>query len=93
MTIRYEWDPEKRLANLRRHKLDFIDAWQVYEHSHKVTVADEYKGEDRFRELAEVRSRVHLLVYTLRGDVVRCISHRPATRGETRFYYEEIANR
>ena len=93
MPIRYAWDPPKRLANLRRHKLDFNKAKRVYGHPLKVTTADEYKGEERFRDLAEVNGTIHLLVYTMRGDVVRCISYRPATSGESEFYYEEITNR
>jgi uncharacterized DUF497 family protein len=38
--MRYEWDEAKRLANLKKHKLDFDSAWRVYEHPNKVTVAD-----------------------------------------------------
>jgi uncharacterized protein len=91
--IQYDWDGEKQRANLRKHKLDFEDAWQVYEHPKKVTIVDEYPYEDRFWDLAEVNGRVRLLVYTLRGGVVRCISFRPAAPSERSLYYEEIKNR
>lgn len=90
---RYTWDADKRIANLRNHKLDFRAAWRVYEHPNKVTVADPYPNEDRFRDFAEIDRTVRLLVYTMRGNVVRCISFRAATRRERDFYYEEIANR
>jgi uncharacterized protein len=26
----FEWDSRKRLANLRKHGLDFSDAWKVF---------------------------------------------------------------
>lgn len=92
-SIEYDWDPPKRLANLRKHKADFKDAWRVYEHPHKLTLPDEYPDEERWWDLAEVEGQVLLLIYTYRGDMVRCISFRPATRGENRLYYEEITNR
>ena len=90
---RYEWDEEKRLTNLHKHKLDFQDAWQVYGHPGKVTVEDTYPFEERFRDLAEVNGMVRLLVYTMRGQRVRFISYRAATRSERKYYYEEIKNR
>jgi hypothetical protein len=88
-----EWDEEKRLANLKKHRLDFADAKQVYEHPNKVTVHDEYSDEERYRDLAEVNGKVRLLVYTMRGNTVRCISFRSTTPREQNFYYEQIANR
>jgi uncharacterized DUF497 family protein len=86
----YQWDERKRLLNLEQHKLDFEDARQVYEHTDKVTVVDPYSNEPRYRDLAEVNGTVRLLVYTMRGTVVRCISFRAASRRERRFYYDQI---
>lgn len=91
--IHYQWDEEKRRANFKKHRLDFEDAWQVYEHPNKVTLVDEYPYEDRLRDLVEIDGTVRLLVYTIRGAKVRCISFRAATRGEREYYYEEIKNR
>jgi uncharacterized protein len=94
MTIEYGWGERKRLANLQRHGLDFKDAWQVYEHPDKVTLDSVYPHESRLMDMAEVNGRVRLLVYTLRGQEVRCISFRPANRGkEQRYYYDQIQNR
>jgi uncharacterized DUF497 family protein len=64
--IKYEWDEEKRIANLKKHKLDFNVARRVYEHPNKITVADKYPYEERFRDLAEVNGKVRLLVYHAR---------------------------
>jgi uncharacterized DUF497 family protein len=43
--------------------------------------------------LAEIDGKVRLLVYTMRGNHVRCISYRAADRKEQDFYYDEIKNR
>jgi len=32
----YEWDEAKREANLRKHRLDFRDAYLVYDHPQKI---------------------------------------------------------
>jgi uncharacterized DUF497 family protein len=90
---RYEWDEDKRLANLRKHGLDFNAAWRVYEHPAKVTVEDIYPHEERYRDFAVVDGAVKLLIYTMRGQRVRYISYRAATRNEREYYYEQIKNR
>jgi uncharacterized DUF497 family protein len=92
--IEYTWDGQKRLSNLKRHGLDFKDAWQVYEHPDKVTLNSSYSDELRLIDMAEVNGRVRLLVYTVRGEEVRCISFRPANKGrDQRYYYDQIQNR
>jgi len=91
--IVYDWDKEKRRANLKNHKLDFRDAWQIYEHPNKVTVMDPYPHEERFRDYAAIKGTVRMLVYTMRDEAVRCISFRAAEPDEESWYYEEITNR
>jgi uncharacterized DUF497 family protein len=88
--IEYEWDEAKRRSNLSDHKLDFEDAWRVHEAPDKVTYRSSYPHEERWVDLAEVEGVVLLLVYTMRGEVVRCISFRRAKRGQERnLYYGE----
>jgi len=47
--MEYEWDEAKRLANLRKHGIDFIDIPTVFE-GYIVTVEDDRYdyGEQRF---------------------------------------------
>jgi uncharacterized DUF497 family protein len=91
----YEWDEEKRRANLQKHKLDFRAAGRVYESQNKITTMDPYPHEERFRDYAAINGTVRVLIYTLRrgGEVVRFISFRAAEPHEERWYYEEINNR
>lgn len=85
----YEWDEAKRLINLAQHALDFRDAWRVYEHAYKLTLHSPYPYERRLVDIADVNGRVLLLVYTMRGTAIRCISLRYAKRKERRLYYEQ----
>jgi uncharacterized protein len=85
--IEYEWDEDKRLYNLNRRGLDFNDAWRVYEAENKITLKSTYPHEERLIDMAEVDGRVLLLVYTMRGEAVRCIALRYAKRGKERGLY------
>jgi uncharacterized DUF497 family protein len=84
----YEWDEAKREANLRKHRLDFRDAYLVYDHPRKITFRLKRGAEVRFQDVAlvEVAGNVLSLVYTLRGQNVRVISFRFASRRERRVY-------
>lgn len=45
-------------------------------------------GESRFQALGLIAGRLHLLVFTMRGDVLRVISLRKANLKEVRRYGE-----
>jgi len=44
--MRFEWDERKRLANLEKHGLDFIDAVAVFEAAH-IVVPSVYGGQEK----------------------------------------------
>jgi len=92
--MRYEWDERKRAANLEKHGLDLVDANLVFEARFKATVevARAEDDERRFVDFAEVGGAVLMLVYTMRGGAVRCISLRPASKSE-RKVFREISDR
>jgi uncharacterized DUF497 family protein len=93
--MNYEWDERKRTVNLEKHGLDLTDAWKVFESSEKVTfpALRTELAEVRWIDIARVEGVVLFLVYTLRGDLVRCISYRPAKRKERRIYDAAIEDR
>ena len=84
----YEWDEAKREANLRKHHLDFRDAYLVYDHPRKITFRTQRGTELRFQDIAlvEIAGNVLSLVYVPRGQNIRVISFRPASRRERRIY-------
>jgi len=91
--IRYEWDPDKRLRNAAKHRLDFVDAWRVLESPVCFDVPTWIvQGEQRRMAIAfvpEMRA-VLALVYVNRDEAVRCISFRRASRGEREEYWDYL---
>jgi uncharacterized DUF497 family protein len=84
------WDERKRLANLAKHGLDFADAWRVYDNGSKLTFESPRKGEDRKLDLATVENVMLAFIYTERGNVVRAISLRRASRTERRIHEKAV---
>ena len=87
----YVWDEQKRRSNLKKHGLDFNDAYLIYENPDKCTYdasrGDEYRLMDV--ALAIVKGRLLTLVYTEQHDKVRVISFRNASRTERKRYEED----
>jgi uncharacterized DUF497 family protein len=84
-----EFDPAKARANLRKHRVSFADAEQALRDPHAVTIDDpDAQGEQRFVTLgADSLGRILVVVYVFRGDRVRLISARKASKGEARQYH------
>jgi len=87
----YVWDEAKRKSNLKKHGLDFEDAYLVYENPEKCTYDASREGEYRLMDvaLAVIKGRLLTLVYTERGDEIRVISYRHASREERKQYDED----
>jgi hypothetical protein len=79
--MRFEWDENKRLANIRKHGFDFADISSIFD-SDTVTVEDDrYNyGEQRFMTLAFLQGRIIAVVHTENDDLVRIISVRKASK-------------
>jgi len=86
------WDEARRKSNLEKHGLDFIDAHLVYDNPDKCTYQSNRKGERRLMDLAfaVVNGRLLALIYTERGNDVRVISFRPASREEREQHERDI---
>jgi uncharacterized DUF497 family protein len=85
----FEWDEEKAAANERKHGVTFEEAATCFYDSHQVAFYDPDHSEDEDREILiahSERSRLLLVIYTLRGEAIRIISGRPTTRKETKDY-------
>ena len=91
MALRFEWDPRKAAANLRKHGVSFEDAQSAFsdESARLIDDPDHSTDEDRFL-LMGLASSLRILVvahcYREAGGVIRIISARRATREEQRFY-------
>jgi len=92
MALRFEWDHRKAKSNLRAHGVAFDEATSVFSDSLAITIydPDHSAAELRFVDVGlSHRGRLLVVSYTERGDRIRLISARPATRNEQRQYYEE----
>lgn len=85
----FEWDESKRLANILKHGIDFVDAIGIFT-GHVTETEDQRRdyGEHRFLVTGELNDEVIRLVYTKRDERWWIISARRAKRNERRAYYE-----
>lgn len=86
------WDPIKARTNFAKHGVAFEDAESALTDPLGLTRDDpDTSGERRFLTVgADALGRIVTVVYTYRGDAVRLISARPATRKETNAYAKGI---
>ena len=90
-SIRFEWDPKKADANLRKHKVSFEDAQSVFSDERALLIddPDHSDDEDRFVLLGLSQSLRLLVVvhcYRAEGRVIRIISARKADAEERSVY-------
>jgi uncharacterized DUF497 family protein len=87
------WDEAKRVANLRKHGLDFVGAEEVFDGLTYTYEDDRLAyGEQRFVTLGLLREVVVSIVHTEEGGDLHVISMRKATKREREIYFESIAN-
>lgn len=87
--LAYEWDDLKARANLRKHGVSVEEAATVFLDEAAVTVydPDHSSDEDRFLTMGlSLNARLLIVAHTDRGDTIRIISARPATRRESQGY-------
>jgi uncharacterized DUF497 family protein len=85
--VRYEWDAVKEAANRAKHGLGF-EAATRFDWSAAREIEDrryDY-GERRWRAIGRIDGRLHVLVYAVRGDLIRVISLRKANTREARLH-------
>ena len=89
----FTWDEAKRRSNLRKHGIDFADAESIFR-GFTLTAEDirEGYGERRFLTLGLLGDQVVSVAHTERGEDIRIISIRKATRHEASFYFTQIAD-
>ena len=89
----FEWDERKNEQNLRKHNVDFDTAILVFNDENRIEIYDAAHSyeEDRYQTIGLV-DNVLFVVYTERGNVIRMISARIATRKERSLYYDRKKN-
>ena len=92
MSLQFTWDPKKAAANLRKHQVGFPEGATAFADPHSMTIADPDHSADEQRFMLIGQSDRHRLVvvaHVERGDLIRIISSRLASRHERNTYEEE----
>lgn len=89
--LRFEWEPTKAAANLKKHGLGFDEARSVFSDEQAKIIADPQHSDDEDRFiLLGLSAKLKLLVvchcYRSDSNMVRIISARKATTTESRQY-------
>ena len=89
-SVDFEWNEHKARTNLRRHRVDFADAATVFQDDRAVTVTDDAPDEERYSTIGlDALGRALVVIYTVRGERIRIISARRATRRERAEYEKQ----
>ena len=87
----FEWDKKKSVSNLRKHGVSFEEASTALRDSFSATAhdPDHSEDEDRFVTLGiSSFGRLLAVAHTERGNNIRIISARVATKSERQIYEE-----
>jgi hypothetical protein len=86
--VRFQFDPAKAAGNLKKHGVSFADAEGVFYDPLAIHQPDpDSDDEERFVAIGMGGAgTILLVVYTFRGEDIRLISARRATRHEVKSY-------
>ncbi|MEO8071908.1 MAG: BrnT family toxin [Acidobacteriota bacterium] len=91
--MRFEWDENKRLINLKNHGIDFADVWQMFENETHTIIDDRFDYEEtRFFTLGLINGRVFAVAHTENDEIIRIISARKADKDDEAKYFKKIRN-
>lgn len=91
----FEWDPIKAKKNIKIHGVSFDETSTAFKDTLSLTIYDPLHSDEEDRLILignSYKNRLLVIVHTERGDKIRIISARKATKNE-RKQYEENAKR
>ena len=91
MEHRFEWNDAKARTNLKKHDVDFQEASTIFGDPVFITFLDKEHsiGEERYITIGlSNKQRLLMVAHTERGNKIRIISARKATKNEENFYVE-----
>ncbi|WP_370470116.1 BrnT family toxin [Snodgrassella alvi] len=89
----FEWNNDKAALNLKKHGVSFEEALTVFWDEHGLIISDpeHSENEDRFVLLGMSENlRVLVVIHCERGESIRLISARVATKRERKQYEESL---
>jgi len=91
MRQEFEWDKQKAVANLHKHKISFDEATTVFNDPLATTIPDPDHSIKEFCYLTlgeSAKERLLVVSHTVRQNKIRIISCRKATASERKKYEE-----
>ncbi len=87
-----EWDPTKARSNLSKHGVSFSDVEPAFYDEFALSMPDKFSvAEERFLLVGrDAVGQILTVSYTYRGNAIRIISARPATKSERKEYEKEL---
>lgn len=89
--MKFEWDTNKAISNLRKHKISFDEASTALSDPMAATGADPDNSIGELRYITfgiSERGRLLVVAHTEQSDTVRIISARLASKRERKIYEE-----
>ena len=93
MPVTFEWDSRKARSNLVKHGVAFEEASTIFGDPLSLTISDPDHSlrEERYITVGKAfTGKLLVVVHTERGNNIRIISARPASRRERKFYEKVI---
>ncbi len=87
--LTFEWDPQKAQSNIEKHGVSFEEASTAFRDPFSLTIDDPLHSKDEARMVQigiSNRNRLVVVIHTERGDNIRIISARKATKKERNQY-------
>lgn len=96
--MRVEWDEKKRRENIKKHGIDFADAYKIFTQPLLKELDDRFDyDEERWIGIGFLEGRIVVVVFMEREDtdeeVIRIISLRKALTHERSKYEQALRNR
>ncbi len=88
----FKWDKIKAKKNLQKHGVSFEEATSIFLDDFSLTIDDKFHSLDEERLIDIGRSQIGqimVVVYTERGNTIRIISCRKATKDERKLYEKQ----
>ena len=93
MISNFEWDKDKAITNIKKHKIGFEEAITVFIDPLARIFYDEAHSTDEVREIIighSVNNRLLLICFIERANSIRIFSARLATQKEQQDYEENV---
>ena len=87
--MKFEWNRQKAKNNVRKHRVSFTEAVTVFDDLLSIVISDPDHSDEEERWLLigeSNRLRLLVVIYTEKGNRIRLISARRATKAERRTY-------